>query len=232
MARPARLFAALLVLGTLATPAVPAQKGPVYDRLPERPDPKARYLIYLHGRIIEDQGPRPTSKDWGVYEYRQILDTLAASGVAVVSEQRRPNTDMDAFAEHVAQQVRQLLTAGVPAENVTVMGFSKGGGIATRASALLKDDRVNFVFLAACGDGNFSNIQRDQRDVRGRILSIYEETDEVGRSCAQLFAKSTGKGERKEIKIETGKSHGAFYQPRKEWIDPALAWARGSKERP
>lgn len=229
MARPAPLLAALLVLGILATPAAPAQTGTVDDNLPQRPDPKARYLIYLHGRIIEDQGPRPTSKDWGVYEYRQILDTLAASGLAVVSEQRRPNTDMDAFAEHVAQQVRQLLATGVPAENVTVMGFSKGGGIATRASALLKNDKVNFIFLAACGDGNFSNIQRD---VRGRILSIYEETDDVGRSCAQLFAKSTGKGERKEIKIETGKGHGAFYQPRKEWIDPALAWARGPEETP
>lgn len=195
--------------------------GAVHRGIPERPDPGQRYVIYLHGRIIEEQGPRPTHERWGVYEYQKILDTLAAAGVTVISEQRRPGTDMDRFAEHVAQQVRKLLAAGVPAEHVTVMGFSKGGGIAIRTSALLKNDKVHFVFLAACGDGDFRGVDFD---VRGRILSIYEASDEAGRSCAQLFAKSSAAGERKEIRIETGGGHGAFYRPRKEWTAPALAW--------
>lgn len=217
---------ALLVFFTSTTSAATVPRGTVHPSLPERLDSAARYVIYLHGRIIEDQGPRPTHEQWGTYEYQRILETLSAGGVTVISEQRPPATDMDAFAEKVAGQVRALLSAGVPAEHITVVGFSKGGGIATRASALLKNDKVSFVFLAACGSGDFSKVDRD---VRGRILSIYEETDDVGRSCAQLFAKSTGKGERKEIKIETGKGHGAFYQPRKEWTDPVLAWVRPGK---
>ena len=193
----------------------------VLQDVPKSPDPRAHYVIYLHGRIIEEQGPRPTHPDWGVYEYQKILETLAAPGRTVISEQRRAGTDMDQYAEHVAGQVRKLLAAKVPAENIAVVGFSKGGGIATRASSLLKNDKVNFVFLAACGNGDFS---RSTLDVRGRILSIYEASDEMGQPCAQLFAKSKGTGERKEIKIQTGKQHGAFYQPRKEWTVPLLAW--------
>ncbi len=216
-----RLTYALAALFAFSTSIAPAAVAQIHPSLPDRLDPGTRYVIYLHGRIIEDKGPRPTDERWGTYEYRQILDTLATGGVTVISEQRPPATDMDAFAEKVAGQVRTLLAAGVPAEHITVVGFSKGGGIATRTSALLKNDKVSFVFLAACGSGDFSGVNRD---VRGRILSIYEESDDAGRSCAQLFAKSSGKGERKEIKIETGKSHGAFYQPRKEWTNPVLAW--------
>jgi hypothetical protein len=200
-----------------------ARPGAVLHELPKHPDPGGRYVIYLHGRIVEDKGPRPTHERFGVYEYRKILDTLAAAGLTVISEQRRPATDMDLFAKHVVGQVRALLAAGVPAEHVTVVGFSKGGGIARRTSALLKNDRVNFVFLAACGDGDFSGVDID---VRGRILSIYEESDEMGRSCSQLFAKSKGHGERSEVKITTGEAHGAFFRPRKEWTAPAISWIR------
>lgn len=218
MLRPAQALGALLAFSLLA-----AQPGTVHDGIPKRLDPGTRYVIYLHGRIIEDQGPRPTHETWGIYEYRKILDTLAAPGFTVISEQRRSGTDMDQFAEHVAQQVRTLIQQGVPAEHITVIGFSKGGGIATRASHLLKNDKVNFVFLAACGDGNFSG---SKLDVRGRILSVYEASDEAGRSCTQLFARLKGAGERKEIEIAIGGGHGAFYRPRPEWVDPVIAWVR------
>lgn len=208
-----KILSILLVLGVL-------------HEVPKTPYPRAHYVIYLHGRIIEEQGPRPTHPEWGVYEYQKILDTLAAPGLTVISEQRRSGTDMDKFAEHVAGQVRNLLAAKVPAENIAVVGFSKGGGIAIRTSAILKNDKVSFVFLGACGDGDFSS---STLDVRGRILSIYESSDEIGRSCAQLFAKSKGAGERKEIKIETGKHHGAFFEPRKEWTVPVLSWVQKAR---
>ena len=214
---------ALLALHLLLAPAAMAKGGTVHSELPKRLDPGARYVLYLHGRIIEEQGPRPKHPEHGVYEYRQILDTLAAPGFTVISEQRRPGTDMDRFADHVTRQVQTLLAAKVPPERITVIGFSKGGGIATRTSALLKNDKVNFVFLAACGDGSFRGVDRD---VRGRILSIYEESDDGGRSCAQLFAGSKSAGKRQEIKIRTGECHGAFYRPRKEWVAPVLAWIR------
>ncbi len=104
-----------------------------------------------------------------------------------------------------------------------MIGFSKGGGIAIRTLALLKNDKVNFVFLAACGDDNFSD---SKLDVRGRILSTYEASDEIGRSCAQLFAKSKRAGEQREIKIAIGGGQGAFFRPHKQWAAPVIAWIR------
>jgi hypothetical protein len=32
-------------------------------------------------------------------------------------------------------------------------------------------------------------------------------------------------GELKEIVINVGGGHGAFYRPRPEWIDPVVEWA-------
>jgi hypothetical protein len=217
------ILAVLLIFVALPLRSAPAQHGSVLDRLPATPDPRAHYVIYLHGRIIEDQGRRPTHDTWGVYEYPQILETLAAEGLVVVSEQRKPQTDMDAYAAHVAGQVRTLLAASVPPAQVSVVGFSKGGGIAIRTSALLRNPSVNFVFLAACGDGDFSG---SDLKVSGRILSVYEASDDIGRSCASLFAKPGATGERSEVRIDIGGGHGAFYRPRREWVDPVTTWVR------
>jgi len=214
---------AIVVVTLLAYQSVLAQEGKVRDRLPEVTDVKARYVIYLHGRIIEDQGRRPTHATWGTYEYQQILDKLAAAGLVVVSEQRPAMTDMDVFARHVADQVQTLLRAGVPPEQVSVVGFSKGGGIAIRTAALLQNRRINFVFLAACGDGDFSGVDTK---VWGRILSVYEASDEGGRSCESLFAKSGATGERSEVRINLGEEHGAFFRPHQEWRTAVLKWVQ------
>ncbi|HEV3050803.1 MAG TPA: alpha/beta hydrolase, partial [Longimicrobium sp.] len=122
-----------------------------------------------------------------------------------------------------ADQVRRLMAAGVPAEWVAVVGFSKGGALAMIASDLLSDPRIPFVFLGPCGDW----VQgRDDVDVRGRILSIYEASDELGTSCEPLFAQASDPGEHREIRIDTGAGHGAFFRPRPEWLDPLLQWIR------
>jgi hypothetical protein len=203
-----------------AAPA-PAQSGSVLHDVPAQPRPDARYLIYLHGRIIEEKGARPTDERFGTYEYQQILDTLAASGANVIAELRPQGTDFRAFGSHVADQVRRLLASGVPAERISVVGFSKGGAIAIIASALLGEPGVTFVFLGSCGDWVKG---RDDVDVRGRILSIYESSDELGTSCEPLFAQASDPGEPRELRIATGAAHGAFFRPRPEWLDPVYQW--------
>jgi hypothetical protein len=218
-----RWLCALFVAGGLLLAAAPAmaQRGSILDDVPAHVRPGARYVIYLHGRIVEEKGRRPTDERFGIYEYQQILDTLAASGAEVISEQRPQGTDFRAFGSHVADQVRRLVAAGVPAERIAVVGFSKGGAIAMIASALLDDPRITFVLLAPCGDW----VQgRDDVDVRGRILSIYEASDELGTSCEPLFAQAGDPGEHREIRIDTGAGHGAFYRPRSEWLDPLFQW--------
>lgn len=218
-----RLCAFALGAGLLlsATPVL-AQRGSIHGGVPARPRSDARYVIYLHARIIEEQRiPRPLDERFGPYEYQQILDTLAASGAEVIAEERAPGTDFRQFGSHVADQVRRLLAAGVPAERIAVVGFSKGGAIAMIASALLQDPRIAFVFLGPCGDWVKG---RDDVDVRGRILSIYEASDELGTSCEPLFAQASDPGEVRELRIDTGSGHGAFYRPRPEWLAPLLQW--------
>ena len=91
-------------------------------------DPSKHYLFYLHGRIIEDQGIPAVSPDYGIYEYEAILEKLASFGFRVISEQRPKNADGTKYAERVATQVTELLSAGVPAKNITVVARPKAPG--------------------------------------------------------------------------------------------------------
>ncbi len=101
-------------------------------------DLSQKYLFYFHGKIIEDQGIHAVSPDFGEYEYDAILEKLSGYGFVVISEQRSINADGMKYAERVVGQVAELLKAGVPAKNITVIGASKGAGIATSISYLLK----------------------------------------------------------------------------------------------
>lgn len=221
-----RSLRAMAVAGglTLSVACASAQRGAVLGGVPAQPRAGARYVIYLHGRVAEGTGPRPSDARFGTYEYPQILDTLAASGAQVIAEQRPAGTDLRQFGAHVAEQVRGLLSAGVPAERIAVVGFSKGGAIAIIAAARLKEPGVRFVLLGACGDWVKG---RDDVDVRGRILSIYEASDEMGTSCEPLFAQASAPGEHREVRISTGLGHGAFYRPRPEWVAPVREWIGG-----
>lgn len=49
-------------------------------------DPTQRYMFYLHGRIIEDQGIPAVSSEYGTYEYEAILEKLASHGFTMISE--------------------------------------------------------------------------------------------------------------------------------------------------
>lgn len=192
---------------------------------PDTIDSDARYLFYLHGAIIERAGSRPTHPEFGVYEYQEILEVFAGRGFVVISEARPAGTDGAVFAEKVADQVRALLAAGVPPKNITVVGFSKGGGIAITASSILSEERLNFVFMGACGPWLS---KRPELAPKGRLLAIREASDELVGSCDALFERVVGEGEREEIILELGGGHGAFYRPRPEWVDPVVEWASSS----
>jgi hypothetical protein len=212
------LFAA--VCGAEDPPPVEATPQIIAD-VPAEIDPGARYLIYLHGAIIETQGVRPTHPRFGVYEYQGILEVLAGRDFVVISEARPAGTDGTVYAAKVAGQVEALLAAGVPPEHVTVVGFSKGGGIAITASSLLANDRLNFVFMGACGPWYES---RPEIVPRGRLLGLREASDELVGPCETLFDRAAG-GERREVVTDLGGGHGAFYRPNPEWVDPVVEWA-------
>jgi hypothetical protein len=196
--------------------------GMILNDVPKNIDVEAHYLFYLHGRIVE-QGRRPTSPEYGVYEYDQILNTFQQYGFVVISEQRKKDTNLERYAAKVAKQVKRLVQAGVPPQHITIAGASQGSRIAMFVSTYLKNRDVNFVIIAGCSEGNG---YLNRVNLHGNVLSIYERSD-VAKSCYKFRADATGLGDYKEIELNTGLRHGFVYRPMKEWIEPTAAWAQG-----
>ena len=183
-----------------------------------------RYIIYLHGRIVEEGGRRPTDPNYGTYEYDAILDSLRQPGFTVLSDQRPPGIGIDSFVSRTVRQVDSLLALGIPPQAITVIGFSRGGAIAILASSRLHNPGISYVFMAACGSWAF---ERPDLHVTGRILSLYEASDSLGVSCAPLFGRRGRGSQVREIRLSLGLGHGTFFKPRAAWLTPALAWAAG-----
>lgn len=199
------------------------EQARVYKDVPEKIDAAARYLFCLHGRIVEDKGVRPMSAQHGVYEYEKIVEAFSGAGFVVISEARAKDTDVKQYAEKVVAQVNALLKAGVPPRQVTVVGASKGSMIAMHASTLLGRGDVNFVLIAGCGAQTLKN---PELNLRGRVLSIYDASDEGAGTCEKLLARSAGLSKRDEVKLNLKLGHGFIYRPLKEWIEPIVAWAK------
>ncbi len=227
------------LLPTLARPAItptitPTAPLPAFTpdlsqyAFPAVIDPAQRYLFYLHGKIIEDQGIPAVSPDYGEYEYTAILSRFREAGFTVISEVRPKNADGDAYAKKIAAQITQLLEAGVPAEQISVVGASKGSYIAIAVSYLLKNERLNFVLLGSCAPDEISIYEQKQMPLYGNVLSIYDSVDDLSGSCADFFTYSADKGiaRHDEIVLHVGTGHGILYKPLDEWVLPILEWVK------
>lgn len=189
-------------------------------------DPTKRYMFYLHGRIIEDQGIPAVSSDYGTYEYEAILEKLASHGFTMISEQRQKNTDGMKYAERVSGQVTELLNAGVPAKNITVVGASKGAAIAIAISDMLANQGLNYVLMGTCDSETVHLYEKKNIYLYGNVLTIRDATDELSGSCQELFMFSVGKIARhEELVLNIGTGHGILYKPLDEWILPTVQWA-------
>lgn len=202
-----------------------APVGAILRSLPETIDPGAHYLIYLHNQFLETAAPGQEHPQFGPYQYEEILAAFAERRLIVVAERREPDADPAVWADRVVRQVRMLIASGAPPEKITVAGFSKGGAIALLASAGLGEDDVNFVMLAGCG--RWASARPDLVP-RGRLLSIFEASDDLAGSCQALLARAPPGSETHELEVRLGGGHGAFFVPRPEWIDPTVKWALGS----
>jgi hypothetical protein len=194
---------------------------------PASVDPTKRYLFYLHGKIIEDQGIPAISPDYGEYEYQAILEKLRGYGFVVISEQRAKDTDSTEYARRVSEQVKALLDAGVPPDHITVVGASKGAGITILASHLLQNEKLNFVIMAICDPATIAELKQDGTSLYGNVLSIYDSADNLAGSCQELFSFSKDKGLARsdEILLHVGTGHGVLFKPLDEWILPVIYWA-------
>ncbi|MBT3339083.1 MAG: hypothetical protein HN855_03205 [Anaerolineae bacterium] len=222
-----RIAFILLIISILLGACAPSPQA-FNTSFPSEIDPDARYLFYLHGKIIEDQGLPAISPEYGEYQYHNILKTFAKHDFVIISEEREKDTDGVAYAKAVEQQIKDLLEAGVPARNITVVGASKGSYIAIFTSYFLKESEVKFVLLGSCSPSETQNLIDMNIHLYGNILSIYDFTDPYAGSCNELFSFSEGKGidDYNEIVLDIGTGHGILYQPLDEWVLPTLNWAK------
>ena len=182
-----------------------------------------RHIFYLHGRIIEVQGINAVSEQFGSYQYNDIIAALEKSGAVVHHELRTDSTSFEAFCLRLSRQIDHLVEGGVLANQITVIGASKGGVMAMNI-AHQNEQPINYVLLAA----NNEAIERENDwNLHGRILGIYEKTDKlsnkdyeywiIGSTYAKVF---------KQLQINTGLGHGFLYRPLREWLEPALNWTK------
>ena len=217
----------LLTLFILLAAFLTGCSGPPTYEFPDSIDSSQRYMFYLHGKIIEDQGLPAISLEYGEYEYEAILKSLREHGFIVISEQRPKDTASFAYAKRVRKQVQVLIEAGVPAENITVVGASKGAAIAVLVSHLLENDEVNFVLLGACHPDTVDEFMQDQVRLVGNVLSIYDSVDKWAGSCQEFFSYSE-LANSDEIVLEIGTGHGILYQPLDAWVLPTVEWAKNT----
>ena len=212
----------------LASACAGSDQPTILERAPEAPDPQARYLFYLHGRIIEIQGPEAVSRNFGRYEFHGILQAFAERGFVVVAEVRKGNAG-EAFVEATAAQVKKLLEAGVPPAHITVVGFSKGGSLTLGVAARGARDDVSYAILAGCfGDADWAKELGPR--LRGSFLSLYDRDDRLSPSCEALFAHAAHVQDTSEHVFESGLDHGHFYTPRADWMDRVATWSKEERD--
>jgi len=210
-------LAAAAALVLLTPPLVAAQ------------DAGPRHLIYLHGRIVQDQqSARPKHPEWGYYELEQILATLRERGFVVTGEIRPKNATLDQSAARVAGQVRRLRAAGVPLARITLLGGSMGGAIALRTALVLQERDLRVAVLGACLSLTVPDLVKEYgRAPAGRMLVIRDTSDETSEPCPAWKDDPARYPllRAREVVIATGQSHGFLYRPLPEWVEPFVEWA-------
>jgi hypothetical protein len=181
-------------------------------------------IFYLHGRIIEEEGTTPTHPIYGLYDYPEILSALESRGANVIAEARPSGTNAEEYARETIANIEGLLEDGVSADNIVVIGFSKGGVISIIVSSLFDRPDIRYVIMAACSDWVDAY---PQLRLTGHVLSVYENSDATAGSCRSFAERNDALGSFQEIQTSTGKEHGAFYLPRSEWVLPVLDWIDG-----
>ena len=187
----------------------------------------SRYLFYLHGGIVQEQGPGAISPQFGPYQYFEILDTLRSFGFVVISEVRPKSTEEIQYARKVSIQIDSLQNTGVKPDQIIVVGASLGAYIAVETAKIQKDPEVRYVLIGLCSDYALDRYLNYREELCGNFLSIYEKSDQKG-SCNSILDDLNCKTGYIEIQTDTGLGHGFLYTPNSAWVDPLVKWINGT----
>jgi hypothetical protein len=204
----------------MLAPVPPSYSDQPSYAMPSPIDPSAKYFIFLHNYYVEKNGPE------GDCRYDDILKAFADRGFIVISEIRTGKIVPCTYAEKVAREVRTLISSGVPPQNITVGGHSKGGVIGLCVAAKLENPQVNFVIMAGCGIASVEKFKMypDFSKLKGRILSIYAASDSVANSCEASFVQASDELSDMEVKLTSDKGHRLFFTPEQIWLEPVIKW--------
>ena len=203
-----------------------AVAGDIYERTPVEPSPDKHYLFYVHGRFVESEGVDAISPKFGRYDFRDIVSTLASGPSDVIAEVRSADTDVFAYAERLASEIRNLIAKGVPADQIAVAGFSKGGYMTLLTANELQNPSVKFIVMAGCVRAIVEGDDRNADGLNGSILSMVDAKDDLASSCKPLFDRNPQIAKREDLVFQDGSGHGFFYQADARWVDPLLRWAQ------
>ncbi len=211
-----KLFFALLMLPVIAL------SQSVTRFVPSKVHPSKKYVFYLHGRIVQEQ-ENPVHKDYGLYDYPAILKALQSPDYHLITERRAKGTGISEYAIHVKAQIDTLISKGITAETIYVVGASMGAGITMEVSRLANNNKLNFAILALCDESLFDYAKEVNLKPCGNFLSIYENSDEA-KSCSKLLKDQECVSGFKEVQLNMNNRHGFIYQPYHQWVDPLKKW--------
>ncbi|WP_028978397.1 alpha/beta hydrolase family protein [Sporocytophaga myxococcoides] len=194
----------------------------INSSVPKKIDKTGRYIFYLHGRIIEEQGINAAHPTFGEYRYLDILDSLKTHNFNVISEARQKNTDDILYAEKVFKQIDTLINAGVDPDKIFVFGASKGAYITLWISSKALNKNLNFIVMGACSDETINKLSGHK--ICGNFLSIFEASDNFAASCVSLLKEQKCISDFQEIRLTLNNKHGFLYKPYSEWMTPLINW--------
>jgi hypothetical protein len=194
------------------------------EHLPKKRLAHAQYLFYFHGGVVTllgDMAINQSAPEWGPYEYKHILDSLQKRGFHVISEIRKKGVDDSIYVNKTVLQVDSLLKDGVNAGRILLLGASSGWNIVLHAAHKLKNNKLKYVLMGGCWPNTFKDYTT--RELQGHYLSVIETSDPHG-TCESIFRDRNEQSSFKEVKLNTGLSHGFIYKGHRVWINPIVRW--------
>lgn len=192
--------------------------APVLDVRSEWPEAYAadkEYVVFLHGSNVYRTG---TLGQQAQEQNRVIAEQIAALGSVVILDQRTYGVKVYDHSRLVSKRISLMLEAGVPAKNITVVGYSSGANGAYYVAATLLNPDMGYVYLTGCH-------KRITGFPRGEILALYDERDgqEFG-SCAKQTERVKSGLVLTEKSYNSGQGHRYFSIWDEAWGQDMLSW--------
>lgn len=180
-----------------------------------------RHIIYIHGRIIEEQGKNAVSEEFGKYELDGIIAALKVANSTVHYDVRKENVEPREYAVKISKQIDSLIHLGVKATNISVIGASKGAVIASNVSDINLNP-INYILLA--GNNQFQETNNNWK-FHGQVLCIYDLSDTIaGKNYDHWKNNENYTTKFEQLELKTNMGHGFLYKPLAAWIKPTKKW--------